>query len=170
MSAALHYLVSDYEELADTGVRRKASRDADVQPTVDVPPQPSAWMLTVGRILDLLSSPPQELPEPCRDAFDYLGKEDPARLAYWMLFGKLGRAHLSYAAEALGRETEDAPGQAVVDVLTRLLEHESPLVREGVVYGLSYHRSPAVDRMLGRIAAEDASPGVREAAADILAA
>ena len=166
MSAALD-TVCDYTTLDDTGVRQKPRRDAEAQPTVEAPPKPTAWMVTIDRILEHVGSR-SGFPEPCRDAFDHLAKEDAARLASWILFGRLGRAHLSYAAEALGRETEGTEGQAVVLVLTRLLEHESPLVREGAVYGLSYHRSGAVDRVLRQVERDDASPGVREAAADIL--
>jgi hypothetical protein len=111
---------------------------------------------------------PSSFPVPCRDAFEHLAEADPARLAARILRGDLGRAHLGYAAEALGRGTEGETSHAVIEVLRGLLAHESPLVREGAIYGLAHHRTARVDSELRRVAAHDVSPGVREAAADVL--
>jgi len=54
------------------------------------------------------------------------------------------------------------------EALLNLLANESALVREGVVYGLSHHLDPVVAPTLRRIAETDPSPGVREAALEVL--
>lgn len=165
MTAVALPLCDDWMVPDDTGVRAKARPRPDVQPAFDPPPAAPSARVTIDQILRRADGP---FPEPCRDAFELLAETDPARLAAWLVDGGLGRAHLGYAAEALGRGTADRPSEVVVDILLRLLEHESPLVREGTIYGLAFHRSLGVDRRLKRAAEGDKSPGVREAAADIL--
>ena len=155
----------------DTGVRKREARARELVPAIEAPPVASPRPV-VG-LNDVLrhwktGRSAEDFPEPCRDAFDHLAETEPARLAAWMLAGHLGRAHMSHAAEALGRSTEGLGGAVVQLLLMLVVIHPSPLVREGAVLGLAYHRSPEVDRVLRRIAANDASPGVRGAAADVL--
>lgn len=165
MTAAALPLIDDWMVRDDTGVRARARPQVDVHPAFDVPRAAASDRVTVDQILRCADG---LFPVPCRDAFELLAQSDPARLAARVLRGGLGRAHLGYAAEALGRGTEDRRSEVVVDILVRLLEHESPLVREGAIYGLASHRSAHVDRRLRQISEEDDSPGVREAATDLL--
>jgi len=103
---------------------------------------------------------------PSEAAFEELG---PAALGAWIAKCTLSKAHTSLAAEILGRVTAGRRCPGVVALLRGLLGRvDSPLVREGAIYGLSYHRDSAIDATLRRLAADDASPGVREAAAEIL--
>jgi len=75
---------------------------------------------------------------------------------------------MSHAAEILGRATAHRPADGAVWVLETLLEHASAPVREGAIYGLAYHLDPRVRQVLERVAREDASDGVREAAEETL--
>ena len=74
-------------------------------------------------------------------------------------------SELTFAAEALGC----VQGFTEVDAILRsLVKHEAPLVREGAVYGI-VHRGPSRFReVLREIAASDSSPGVRDAAYEVL--
>lgn len=72
---------------------------------------------------------------------------------------------LTFAAEQLGNVDTDAAAA----LLVKLLRHESPLVREGAVYGLEKHRHrDNVDMMLCLVAVIDLSPSVRAAAREAL--
>lgn len=79
------------------------------------------------------------------------------------------RTHvLSAAAEIIGAHAPGEWERLVVPLLLRLLCHSSAFVRERAIYGLAYHRSTAVDPQLASVAANDPSPGVREAAEEAL--
>lgn len=49
-------------------------------------------------------------------------------------------------------------------VILPLLDHPAPMVREGVIYGLTPHLDESMRAKLEDIAEHDTSPGVREAA------
>jgi HEAT repeats len=55
----------------------------------------------------------------------------------------------------------------VRETLLPLLRHESAVVREGVIYGISHHLNDEALAMLRKIATLDSSPAVRNAAADL---
>lgn len=75
--------------------------------------------------------------------------------------------NLTFAAEAAGLvDSEHWP--AARAALLKLLKHESSLVREGVIYGLTGHLDDEVRVALENVRANDASPGVREAADEAL--
>ena len=88
---------------------------------------------------------------PSEAAFEELG---PAALGAWIAKCTLSKAHTSLAAEILGRVTAGRRCPGVVALLRGLLGRvDSPLVREGAIYGLSYHRDSAIDATLRRLAA-----------------
>jgi urease gamma subunit len=102
----------------------------------------------------------------CEAMFEALALRSPAELIEIIRDSRAADTRLTYAAEILGRDvdTDDA-----VATLIETLRHESRFVREGAVLGLSYHvRKHGVRDALRRIAAEDESPGVKEAVADAL--
>jgi hypothetical protein len=75
---------------------------------------------------------------------------------------------LSEAVEAMAMSHQ---ATLVVPVLLRMLDHERPFVRESALLGLSPFVSGSLharDKVRG-LARYDSSPGVREAAADVLA-
>lgn len=74
-------------------------------------------------------------------------------------------AEASMAAEELGRSY---PCKETKFVLLALLQHPSPLVREGAVIGLYYNIDDAVQIALKEVESTDASPGVRLAAKEVL--
>ena len=105
-----------------------------------------------------------EWPEPSEVAFEKIATDNPSILEKWMLSGQLSAAHKSLAAEMLGK----MGGEGSVETLLRLLDDESPLVREGAICGLAYNlREDVVDR-LRRVVGEDPIEGVRDAAKDVL--
>ncbi len=85
-------------------------------------------------------------------------------------------AAVSFAAEDAGRRCDTHERwperiEEVCNVLLPLLDHSSPLIREGVVYGLSHFvEVPRVATRLMRTAWADTSPGVRDAAVEALEA
>jgi predicted helicase len=96
--------------------------------------------------------------------FERLAKQDPPRLLRMLKTG-LKPAFLTHAAEIAGRQLSS---DVVLGTLLELLAHESPLVREGAIYGLSAHVGDHVDAALRKLAENDPSPGVRTAARDAL--
>ena len=73
---------------------------------------------------------------------------------------------LTFAAEALGG-LSDAP--RAIHHLLILAKHTSPIVREGAVYGMSrFAGESAVAVTLRELAANDPSPGIRQAASEAL--
>lgn len=96
----------------------------------------------------------------CESTFEWLAVEDPGTLIA-MLKPPMSPHLLTYAAEIAGK----IPGDAAIDPLLRLLDHDSALVREGAVYGLCHHtESSRVLSRLKLLAESDLSPGVRAAA------
>lgn len=106
-------------------------------------------------------------PKPTEKEFEQLARHDPNRLVRWIETGKLAPSSLTYAVEILGRIVTDSP--TVVELLIKLTHHESPLVREGAVYGLAEHLdAPGVLPRLQDMAIKDLSPGVRDAVIEII--
>jgi len=94
-------------------------------------------------------------------SFADLATQRPDELLAIIKRGILAPGALTWAAEAAGciRESE-----AAVPVLLGLLDHESPLVREGAVYGLAEHRDEKVVVKLNWIAMNDQDDAVKRAA------
>lgn len=113
------------------------------------------------------ASQPPVPPDWKGEDFKTLATREPGRLAALVAKGPLADHDLTYAAEALGLIADT---NLVVTILEPLTRHASPVVREGVIYGLSRHvTASAVARAaLERLAAHDPSPGVRAAAAEAL--
>lgn len=99
--------------------------------------------------------------------FEELALQNPQHLL--AMLDSLCDAELSFAAEAIGRVTDE---RVAIQTLAPLLSHASAVVREGAVYGLQ--RVSADDEdirlLLQAIAAHDPSPGVRDAANEAIAA
>lgn len=110
-------------------------------------------------------------PNPCENSFEYLAKEDPLKLIEWIKSGTLDNGHLTFAAEYLGRYTENSDFKTrfkVLSCLMKLLDHESAVVREGAVYGVRYHKVPLTVLKLEEMKLNDPSEGVKEAVRDVL--
>ena len=169
-----HAIATHQEDVtsADGRPRRPRRRQiSEVRLAVaDQPPKVTEDEITYGSIfLEFKSLTVDDLPSPSRLAFEEMAQSSPAKLAAWMLSGAIPNGHLSHAAEILGRETEAVEhADGVATVLLMLLSDESPLVREGAVYGLRYHRSIEIREFLQRQGKEDPSPGVREAIEEVL--
>lgn len=105
----------------------------------------------------------------CIAEFEHLAQSSPSALVDLALRELTDQpVLLAQAAEALSLTT--APAGVVRSFLLDLLSHPRPFVREGAIVGLaSLVDVPAVRAMLEKLAREDLSPGVREAAADVLA-
>lgn len=102
---------------------------------------------------------------PCRALFSYLVEHSPRTLVRLASSGVLDPVELSFAAEALGLVE---PPQFARPVLSRLLAHPDPIVREGAIYGLATHLDSTLASSLTRLAERDPSPGVRLAAEETL--
>lgn len=76
-------------------------------------------------------------------------------LQSWIRSGELDEVDLSFAAEEIGKRWSAE--------LFTLLEHSSPVVREGAVLGLD-HLANNIRQKLEDIGKNDPSPGVRMAA------
>lgn len=83
-------------------------------------------------------------------------------------------AWLSDEFEKLGRVVPDRDVKWALQELTDALSHASPTCREGAVYGLAHiakRFATATDDVLTRlrvVASDDPSPGVREAAEEVI--
>ena len=100
---------------------------------------------------------------PCRDAFESLAVSDPSALELWIRSGDLRSAHMSDAAEILGK-----CGEQFVATLLYLLDNASPLVREGALIGLSHHlKVEGVSTRLLAMLDSDPSPGVQSRLSDM---
>ena len=101
----------------------------------------------------------------CRNEFERVLLSEPRVLEDAIDAGEISPGHLTHALEAVGKHR--AP--QALRLLRDGLKHPSPVVREGAIYGLAYLRpDETIDAELRAMAAADASPGVREAAADVL--
>lgn len=96
-----------------------------------------------------------------------LAKSKPRELIRLLEHGGLEPPDLTFAAEAAGAITDSA---IAVSALLKLVQSDSPLVREGAVYGLAKHVPTSAEAMaeLIRLAAEDPSSGVRLASQEEL--
>jgi hypothetical protein len=104
----------------------------------------------------------------CIDEFEWLARNNPGELLRLTL-GELTRdpVLLSQAAEAMALGHQSL----FLSALLKLLDHSRPFVRESALVGLAPFLSGSLharDRVRA-IAEFDSSPGVREAAADVLA-
>lgn len=99
------------------------------------------------------------------DFFRQLVSSDPGRLAKIIREENLKPSQLTFAVEIFG-EIEDSP--LVIDVLLPMLDHDSALVREGVIYGLSEHLTKEVKARLKDIAYNDSSMEIRNIALQLL--
>jgi HEAT repeats len=98
---------------------------------------------------------------PCREMFERLVNEDPDVLLLVIRSGALKPALLTFAAETAG----SSDSNRVAPLLLELLHHDSPLVREGAIYGLRAHSKDAgVRGQFQRLLESDPVEGVRDAA------
>lgn len=104
----------------------------------------------------------------CIAEFEWLARHDPLRLANLALT-ELAQdpVLLSQAAEAMAGSTR---GPLMTRILLQLAEHPRPFVREAALAGLMpfFGSSVAARDRLHEMAENDPSPGVQQAAADIL--
>ncbi len=106
---------------------------------------------------------------PCEANFELLAKEAPELLIEW--FPQLGHADLSFAAEYLGvcnKSPEPELESTIRAALRPLLDHPSPVVREGAIYGIYFVETYETVIRVKEIALSDPNPGVRMAAEDYL--
>ncbi len=97
--------------------------------------------------------------------FEFLAANYPSELLKLVSSNLLSPPAMTFAAEIAGRTSL---GPAVRAALLPLLDHASPLVREGAIYGLRRHADAVVIRKLKAIAESDQSPAIRQAANDTL--
>jgi len=129
------------------------------------------WAQAFQRAVVCMPSVPRSLVRISEAKLTQLASERPHSLLALIEKNALGAADLTFAAEIAGTIDD---WTRVVPLLTRLLLHASPVVREGAVYGLVRHadRVPAVratirSAIAGLLGVEG-SPGVRAAADDAL--
>ena len=96
------------------------------------------------------------------DLFLALARREPYILAQLIASGMLTDMALTFAAECMGQADD---GGLILQVLVPLLQHASPVVREGAIYGLLELSSSEASAAIQAAAVNDASPGVRRAAA-----
>lgn len=96
-----------------------------------------------------------------------MAEESPLELLAMIESGCLAPEDLTFAAECAGDIQDRA---AAIPVLMGLLGHASPLVREGVIYGLTVDvdKDLRVRTAICEAADRDESPGVRSAAVEAL--
>ena len=114
--------------------------------------------------LEESSSSSQDAEIITQEDYEVLAKRNPDALLELIERHVLEPPELTFAAEAAG----GIEGGRCVAVLMQLLEHSSPVVREGAIYGLSNHLSEAVSTKLRQLSQSDISAGVREAARETL--
>ena len=103
--------------------------------------------------------------QPCEAMFEHLAQCHPDQLLRLVNAQQLPPIELSFAAEAAGTL---ANSPAVRNTLLRMLRHGDAVVREGAIYGLARHVDEEILRELRQVAATDPSPGVQEAAANLI--
>ena len=122
-------------------------------------------------VLRYVQLPPDWRGEP----FEKIAQTKPAYLLQLITQNRLAAHDLTFAAESAGKVPNEFV-DASVRVLLVLLRHESPLVREGAIYGLSRQlarggwvpcREWIIDQLEG-LKERDTSPGVRAAAQEAL--
>lgn len=102
----------------------------------------------------------------CEAMFEFLAGQYPGEILKLVSSTVLSPAALTFAAEVAGRTSNS---QAVCTTLMPLLDHESPLVREGAIYGLRNHADDIVVKKLKVLAQSDPSAAIRQVASDTLA-
>lgn len=103
-------------------------------------------------------------PRPCEELFRVLAARAPASLVALLQSQALAPSALTFAAEVAGDLADDR----VLAALVKLLDHASPVVREGAIYGLAKQPIDAYRKRLGVMALHDPSPGVRDAAREVI--
>jgi HEAT repeat protein len=97
-----------------------------------------------------------------------LSRTDPNRLEQYIQNEEFELPLLTFAAEILG-ETENPK---FIPTLLGLLDHKSPLAREGAILGLEYYlqenSNETIIKKLEEISTSDPSPGIRNVAEDVL--
>lgn len=161
--------------------RERAKRDAGKPHTM-----PPTLIRRMAQIDSERSRWPDGAPEwiretfdgPCEGAFIALRHQDPEALLALVTGGALRSYDLTFAAEQLGYT--DRPPPELAGALLPLLDHESPVVREGAMLALSgFEEWPEdwsdveqlvvdVRARLERVAKEDASKELRGMAAEML--
>lgn len=102
-----------------------------------------------------------------RSRFTDLAHNNPQALYELLGSGTLSSADLTFAAEAAGELI--VLGERVRDILVALLYHADAVVREGVLYGLAMGSISHEHReRIAKLAESDPSPGVRQAASEVL--
>jgi HEAT repeat protein len=101
----------------------------------------------------------------CESMFEFLAEHYPGEILKLVSSTVLSPATLTFAAEVAGRTSNS---QALRATLMPLLDHESPLVREGAIYGLRDHADDIVVKKLKVLAQSDPSAAIRQAASEAL--
>jgi len=101
---------------------------------------------------------------PSRDNFKKLAVSSPKQLMAWMT--NLENPDVAIAAEYLGTFSEVS--ESVSHFLAELTRHEDNYVRERAVYGLAHQDTSIAKACLVKLAKEDTSKYVREAAYEAL--
>lgn len=102
---------------------------------------------------------------PCTDMFFELAEHDPDKLLQLLESGILRPSELTFATEIAGQIP--SPTQ-VIPILLKLLEHPSPLVREGTIYGLdAWINDPQVRQGLTKLL-DDPVDVIREIVSEVL--
>jgi len=97
--------------------------------------------------------------------FEFLAVNYPNDLLKLVSGNVLSPPAMTFAAEIAGGTLL---GPEVRMALLPLLDHVSPLVREGAIYGLRQHADKTVLEKLRSLAVNDSSPAIRQAARDTL--
>ena len=107
-----------------------------------------------------------ERPKPIESNFKKMAVEDPAEFIAWIDEESMIPSDLTFAAEIASKVKDSS---LAVPCLLKLLGHAHPVVREGAIYGIEGHLNyEGVRDKLSRMAKEDPSEGVREAAKEAL--
>lgn len=86
----------------------------------------------------------------------------PGKVAKWLENNRIDPAVLTFLAEKVGQMSNH---RKIIQGLMSASHHESVLVREGAIYGLSHHvNKPTVMNRISAMASNDPSPTIRECA------
>lgn len=124
---------------------------------------PHIWTGLHPTLVEVLQNRGYE--NPCVAAFEYLVQWHPYDFLAWLANNELPNSSLTYAAE-YAKYVKDS--EAVRKALVPLLNHPSPLVREGAIVGLEPHLDKELKYRLEEMSENDPSEGVRMAAEDVL--
>jgi len=121
-----------------------------------------------GASADVTTSPGPHFERNCIEKFEWLAVNQPVELARLVLTQlQSDPVLLSQAAEAMALSRHSS---LVTRVLLPLLQHSRPFVRESALLGLAPFLASSLEARdwVRTMAQTDASPGVREAAAEAL--